>query len=84
VNLADSIDGRTNALTVSDVGELLNISERQVYKLAAENRIPSFKIGGSGRFDPAAFRCLAPAKNRALVGPLCRHYGPRPAQGFPS
>jgi len=55
VNLADHLDGRTNALTVSDVAELLNISERQVYKLAAENRIPSFKIGGSVRFDPAAF-----------------------------
>ena len=55
MNLADSMDGRTNALTVSDVAELLNISERQVYKLAAENRIPSFKIGGSVRFDPAAF-----------------------------
>jgi excisionase family DNA binding protein len=55
VNLADSIDGRPNALTVSDVPELLNISERQVYKLAAENRIPSFKIGGSVRFDPATF-----------------------------
>ena len=55
VNLADSLDGRTSALTVSDVAEILNISERQVYKLAAENRIPSFKIGGSVRFDPAAF-----------------------------
>ena len=55
MNLADHLDGRTNALTVSDVAELLNISERQVYKLAAENRIPSFKIGGSVRFDPAAF-----------------------------
>jgi hypothetical protein len=30
------------------------MSERQVYKLAAENRIPCFKIGGSVRFDPAA------------------------------
>jgi len=55
VNLADHLDGRTNALTVADVAELLNISERQVYKPAAENRIPSFKIGGSVRFDPAAF-----------------------------
>ena len=55
MNLADHLDGRTNALTVADVAELLNISERQVYKPAAENRIPSFKIGGSVRFDPAAF-----------------------------
>jgi excisionase family DNA binding protein len=71
VNLADSIDGRTNALTVSDVAGLLNISERQVYKLAAENRIPSFKIGGSVRFDPAAFAAwlrqkIAPSSVRSV------------------
>ena len=44
--LADSLDGKSRALTVSDIAELLNISERQVYKLAAEHRIPCFKIGG--------------------------------------
>jgi excisionase family DNA binding protein len=55
MNLADSLDTRTNALTVSEVAELLSISQRQVYKLAASNRIPSFKIGGSVRFDPSAF-----------------------------
>jgi excisionase family DNA binding protein len=64
VNLADSIDGRTNALTVFDVAGLLNISERQVYKLAAENRIPSFKIGGSVRFDPVAFAAWLRQKSR--------------------
>lgn len=52
--LADSLDGKTRALTVADVAELLNISERQVYKLVAEYRIPCFKIGGSIRFDPCA------------------------------
>ena len=62
---------RTTALTVSDVAELLSISERQVYKLAAENSIPSFKIGGSVRFDPAAFAAwlrqrIAPASVRSL------------------
>ena len=54
VGLADSLDRKTSALTVSDVAELLNISERQVYKLVAEHRIPCFKIGGSIRFDPFA------------------------------
>ena len=53
MNLADSLDQRGTALTVSDVAELLNISERQVYKLAASNRIPSFRLGGSVRFDPS-------------------------------
>jgi excisionase family DNA binding protein len=66
MDLADSLERRASALTVSDVAELLNVSERQVYKLAAQNRIPSFKIGGSVRFDPSAFaawlrRKMAPA-----------------------
>jgi excisionase family DNA binding protein len=52
--LADILCGKKRALTVFEVADLLNISERQVYKLAAEFRIPCFKIGGSIRFDPAA------------------------------
>lgn len=52
--LADSLDGKMQALTVADVAKLLNVSERQVYKLVAEHRIPCFKIGGSIRFDPLA------------------------------
>jgi len=52
--LADLIEGKTRALRVSDLAKLLNISERQVYKLAAENRIPHLKIAGSIRFDPSA------------------------------
>ena len=69
VNLADCLEGRTTALTVSDVAELLNISERQVYKLAAENSIPCFKVGASVRFDPSSFAAwlrqrMAPASVR--------------------
>jgi len=54
MDLADSLAKRATALTVSDVASLLNISERQVYKLAAEGSIPCFKIGNSIRFDPGA------------------------------
>jgi excisionase family DNA binding protein len=54
VSLADSIGGKAVALTVTDVAQLLNVSERQVYKLVAEHRIPCFKIGGSIRFDSVA------------------------------
>jgi predicted DNA-binding transcriptional regulator AlpA len=52
-DLADSIVGKTRALRVNDVATLLSISERQVYKMAAAQLIPSFWIGGSIRFDPA-------------------------------
>jgi excisionase family DNA binding protein len=54
MSLADSINGKSRAMTVNDVATLLTISERQVYKLVAERRIPYFKISGSIRFDPVA------------------------------
>ena len=53
VSLGDFLDNRATALTVSEVAEILNISERQVYKLASESVIPSFHIGSSIRFDPS-------------------------------
>ena len=52
--LTDCLDGKRHALVVTDIAELLKISERQVYKLVAAHRIPCFKIGGSIRFDPSA------------------------------
>ena len=52
--LTDGLDGKRHALVVTDIAELLRISERQVYKLVAAHRIPCFKIGGSIRFDPSA------------------------------
>lgn len=52
--LTDCLDGKRQALVVTDIAELLRISERQVYKLVAAHRIPCFKIGGSIRFDPLA------------------------------
>jgi excisionase family DNA binding protein len=55
MNLPDSLEKRTTALTASDVAKVLNISVRQVYSLAAGNTIPHFKIGGSIRFEPTAF-----------------------------
>jgi excisionase family DNA binding protein len=53
VSLGDFLDKRATALTVSEVAEILSISERQVYKLASESVIPSFRIGSSIRFDPS-------------------------------
>jgi excisionase family DNA binding protein len=53
VSLGDFLDKRATALTVSEVAEILNISERQVYKLASLNVIPCFRVGSSIRFDPS-------------------------------
>ena len=66
MDLADSLERRMSALTVADVAALLNVSERQVYKLASEGRIPCFRVGGSVRFDPSAFASWL----RQKIGPM--------------
>lgn len=65
--LADCLDGKSRALVVTDIAELLSISERQVYKLVAAHRIPCFKIGGSIRFDPLAISAWL----RQKMAPAC-------------
>jgi excisionase family DNA binding protein len=42
-----------NILTIKEVADLLKINEKTVYKLAADSKIPGFKVGGSWRFDRA-------------------------------
>jgi excisionase family DNA binding protein len=37
-------------MTVREVADFLKVTERTIYRLAAENLIPSFKVGGSWRF----------------------------------
>jgi excisionase family DNA binding protein len=54
------------ALTVSEVAEILNISERHVYKLASLSIIPSFRVGSSIRFDPSQVAAWL----RQKAGPL--------------
>ncbi|GAB4165903.1 MAG: helix-turn-helix domain-containing protein [Planctomycetota bacterium] len=38
-------------LTIREVAELLKINEKTAYRLAAEGRLPGFKVGGSWRFE---------------------------------
>jgi excisionase family DNA binding protein len=37
-------------LTIRDVAEYLKVTEKTVYGLAQQNRIPAFKVGGQWRF----------------------------------
>lgn len=37
-------------LTVTQVAELLQLSEKTVYRLAQRGELPAFKVGGSWRF----------------------------------
>ena len=58
MSILDALDKRATALTVAEVASLLNISQRQIYCLAAHNRIPCFHVGSSVRFDPATLPTL--------------------------
>lgn len=37
-------------MTIKDVSEYLVLTEKTAYRLAAEGKIPGFKVGGSWRF----------------------------------
>lgn len=37
-------------LTLKDVATYLKLAEKTAYKLAAEGKLPGFKVGGSWRF----------------------------------
>ena len=38
------------AMTVRDVAEYLNVSEKSVYRLAQRRQLPGFKVAGAWRF----------------------------------
>ena len=37
-------------LTLKEVAEYLKLTEKTAYRLAAEGKLPGFKVGGSWRF----------------------------------
>jgi len=37
-------------LTIKDVARYLKLAEKTAYRLAAEGKLPGFKVGGSWRF----------------------------------
>ncbi len=52
--MLEDLKARRSAMTVRELAEVLHLSEREIYKLAASNQIPHLKIGSSVRFDAAA------------------------------
>jgi len=38
-------------LTIKEVSDHLKVAERTIYRLAAGQQIPAFKVGGSWRFS---------------------------------
>ena len=40
-------------LTLKELAEYLKLTEKTAYRLAAEGKLPGFKVGGSWRFKKA-------------------------------
>jgi excisionase family DNA binding protein len=40
----------TEIMTIREVAEYLKLTEKTTYRLAAEEELPGFKVGGSWRF----------------------------------
>jgi predicted DNA-binding transcriptional regulator AlpA len=49
------IEQKQGALRASDIARILDLSAKQIYKMAASGEIPSLRIANSVRFDPHDF-----------------------------
>ena len=53
-NIVSYIRCRRSAWTADELGELLSLSRKHIYKMAKAGRMPSYRVGGAIRFDPRA------------------------------
>ena len=44
------MDMNSDIFTIKEVAEYLKLTRKTAYRLAAEGKIPGFKVGGSWRF----------------------------------
>lgn len=49
--LGARLNVKTDILTIKEVSEYLKLAEKTTYRLAAEGKIPAFKVGGAWRFQ---------------------------------
>ncbi|OQX53105.1 MAG: hypothetical protein B5M48_03975 [Candidatus Omnitrophica bacterium 4484_213] len=45
---------KTDIMTIKEVANYLKMTEKTIYRLAKERKIPSFKVGGNWRFKKEA------------------------------
>ncbi|MBO9128005.1 helix-turn-helix domain-containing protein [Rhizobium sp. 16-488-2b] len=50
-------------LTIREVAEYLKINEKTAYRLAAEGKLPGFKVGGAWRFRKDEIERLTKGQN---------------------
>jgi excisionase family DNA binding protein len=62
-SLIQTIRSRRTALRADELADLLAMSQKHVLKLAKEQRMPSYRLGGAVRFDPGAVANLLEEKH---------------------
>ena len=68
MTLAELVEEKTEALRVQDVARMLDVSTKQIYKMAAKGQIPSLRIANTVRFDPQEFAFWL--RTKASVNPI--------------
>lgn len=52
MTLIQVLESHQEALTVQEVAELLGVSDKHLYEMIADGRLPAFHVGRSVRLDP--------------------------------
>lgn len=69
LQVVGSLMSQDEFLTVDEVATQLRLTKRTTYRLAAEGKIPSAKVGGSVRIPAVAFQLWLERVNiQALAG----------------
>src|SRR5205809_7682419 len=72
MTLIQVLESRREALTVQEVANLLGVSDKHIYEMIADGRLPAFHVGKSIRLDPQDVADWLRAKR-----PLASHTGKR-------
>ena len=66
--LAEIIESKKEALRAAEVAKILDLSVKQIYRLASKGQIPVFKISSSIRFDPHDIALWL--RNQSITNPV--------------
>ena len=77
--MLEELKAKRSAITVKELAGVLNLSSREIYRLAATNQIPHFRIGASVRFEPKMISAWLEAR---MQMPATRYspYSARPSR----
>lgn len=76
MSLAEIVENKKEALRVEELARILDVSIKEIYKLAAKGQIPRIKIANCVRFDPHEIADWI--KNQSRTGPISNAVKPVP------